>query len=760
MQRSIVLAVFLFFSQSMVLFAQQPTGAIAGIVVDEETRKPLTGAHLRILELDQGVVTDIEGRFRIEEVPAGVYTVEISYIGFQTRTLTDIIVRSNRIETIEVVLQTSAVEGEEITVSSGYFQRDETQHVSRATMNREEIRRSPGAGQELSRVITTVPGVATTENTQDLMVRGGSPQENANYINNIFVPTVEHFEGEEASAYGPIGLVNTDLVEKLEFYAGGFSASYGNRMSSVADINYRRGSRERLQGQIDVNMSGFGGTVEGPAGENGSFLLSGSRSYLDLIAGALNVVGAPRFGDIQGKFDVDINKNNRLTVLQIFGDSGSEWDRNEMIDEGRINYLDMHNQVNTSGLNWRRFWDDQVFSNTSVSYSFLSQDIQFRYTDTDNIELDYNNRHDYVSFRNVTYWRVSDIHRFEFGGDLNYTNGDFDYYFAPDVNEANVNRPEINRNLQVDNWNAELFGSYILRPLSALTITIGNRMGYNNINENWAWSPRLGASYQLTQRLTLKASGGIYRQELPLFIRSQQESFRELNDPYVRQIITGFDYLLGESTQLTVEVYDKQYRQIPIQPEDYDAGPPTYVFDDGGRFFDELEDNGEAWARGIDLMIHRKIADGFYGTLSGSFFRSRYKDHTGEWQDRDFDVEYLFNVIGGFRPNNNWEVSMRWTYIGSRPYTPLDLGASRSQSRGILDLNRYNQEDMPAFHSLYLRGDRRFFLNRLTLTAFVEVWNAYNNSNVEDYYWNQNEQQRSAFEPFSFLPVGGVLIEF
>lgn len=738
----------------------QPTGSISGTVIDADARQSLPGAHIRITELDRGEVSDTEGKFQFTEVPAGVYSVEVSFVGFQTRTLTDIVVRSNRTHNLNIELRMATVEGEAVTVSSGYFQRSETQHVSRATMNREEIRRSPGAGQELSRVITTVPGVATSENSQDLMVRGGSPQENANYINNIFVPTVNHFDGEEARSYGPIGLVDTDLVESLEFYAGGYSATYGNRMSSVADIQYRRGSRDRWQGQLDLNMSGFGGALEGPIGEYGSFWLSANRSYLDLISDALSVVGAPRFADVQFKADFDLNADNQLTFLQIFGDSGSEWDREESLDDGRLSYLNMNNQVNTTGLNWRRFWNDEIHSTTSVSYSFLAQDISTRYTETDDIELIYNNRHDYISFRNVTYWRAADAHRFEFGGDLIYTNGDYDYYYAPFVNEANVERPEISRDLQVDNWNAELFGSYIIRPTSRLTLTLGSRLGYNNINEDWMISPRLGTSLEVSDRLTLKASGGIYRQQMPLFIRSQQEAFRDLSDPYVRQMIAGFDYLFGESTQLTVEVYDKQYRQMPIQPADYHAGPPSYVFDDGGTFFDELEDDGEAWAWGIDLMVHRKITDGIYGTLSGSFFRSRYKDYKGDWQNRDFDVEYLVSAVGGYRPNNHWEFSIRWSYIGSRPFTPLDMEASAAQNTTILDLTQYNEDDMPAFHSLYLRGDRRFFLNNFTLTTFIEVWNAYNRNNVEDYYWNQNEQRLSTFEPFSFLPVGGVLVEF
>lgn len=738
-----------------------PAGTLLGVIVEQATKQSIPGANVVILELDRGASSGVDGTFLFEGIPAGIYTVEISFVGYRSRALTDIVVRGNRTTSIEVELREQVIEGDEVKVSAGYFHRSDMETVSARSLNAEEIRRSPGGGQELARVISTTPGVATTgETSQDLMVRGGSPRENGFYIDNIYIPGIQHFEELDGSSNGPIGLVNTDLVNRLDFYAGGFSASYGGRMSSMANIQYREASRERRQAGIDMSMAGFGGTFESPVNDGkGSWLLSVRRSYLDLIADAINAGGAPRYGDLQAKGVYDIDQNNKITLLQIYGDSRFSNDIESAIDDGFQTVPDFRNRQNTTGMNWRRISSDRTYFNSSISWSFTHQQLENRFVDDESIDLTYNNRHDYLNVRHLHYHRAGDHLRFEAGGDFTYTRGKFEYYFAPFTNEAGVQRPEVERELGKEQVTGELFGTAIIRPVESLTINAGTRVGYNHLNEQFTLSPRFAASYDLNRRLTLNAAAGIYRQDLPLYIRSQQSQFDDLKDPYSVHLIAGFDYLLGNATKLSLEVYDKQYRNLPIQPAGFSDGLPEYVLD-SQAFFDDLIDSGEGYARGIDLMLHRKIKDGLYGTISGSFFRSHYRDFNGEWQNRDFDVEYLLSAIGGYRPNQKWEFSARWTFIGNRPYTPFDLERSSAAGKAILDGTRYNRERLPAFHSLYVRFDRRIFLNRATITTFFEMWNAYNRSNVEAIYWNQNTGGPDEYHQFSVLPVGGFTIEF
>ncbi len=762
--KSCIIYSFLLFTSATICLAQNPdgpAGTLSGIIVEQSTGNSIAGAHIVVLETENATASTHNGSFQLSGLNAGIYTIQISYIGFRQRTITDVVIRGNRTTRLIVEMRDEIIAGDEITVTAGYFHRSDTESVSRRSLNAEEIRRSPGGGQELARVISTTPGVATTGDTsQDLMVRGGSPRENGFYIDNIFLPGIQHFEELNGSSNGPIGLVNTDLVEHLDFYAGGFSASYGNRMSSMANIRYREASRERRQANIEMSMAGFGGSLETPLNDGkGSWLVSIRRSYLDLIAEAINAGGAPRYGDVQAKGVYDINRDHKLTFLQIYGDSRFTNEIENALENGFLTVPDFRNRQNTTGLNWRRTGSERSYSNSSISWSYTGQQLKSIYTVDGSLDLRYNNRHDFFNLRHVNYHRTGNRFRFETGGDLTYTRGRFDYKFEPFINEAGIQRPGFVRNLSKEQFAGELFGTMIIRPEENITINTGFRAGYNHLNNQFTLAPRASVSWELTHRATVNVAAGIYRQDLPLYIRSQQISFDKLKDPRVLHLITGIEYLLGNATMFSIEVYDKQYRNLPLQPPGYSEGLPVYVFD-SYIFFDELTDAGRAYARGIDLMLHRKIKDGLYGTLSASMFKSRYLDFNGKWQNRDFDVKYLLSAIGGFRPNQKWEFSARWTYIGSRPYTPFDIVQSSAAGRAILDGHRFNSERLPAFHSLYARFDRRIFLDRVTITTFFEMWNAYNRSNVETMYWNQKTGTPDTYHQFSLLPVGGFTIEF
>ncbi|MFU8861561.1 MAG: TonB-dependent receptor domain-containing protein [Cyclonatronaceae bacterium] len=138
-------------------------------------------------------------------------------------------------------------------------------------------------------------------------------------------------------------------------------------------------------------------------------------------------------------------------------------------------------------------------------------------------------------------------------------------------------------------------------------------------------------------------------------------------------IIAGLEFMLTGDTRLTLEVFDKQYDRAPLQPAVNDFGDPRFVLDRADEFYRTLNSNGEAWSRGVELLIQKKLAVNVYGLVSATYFRSRYRDYTGIWQNRDSDNRILFNVIGGYRPNNRWEVSARWSFPGGRPY-PVQYG--------------------------------------------------------------------------------------
>jgi hypothetical protein len=209
-----------------------------------------------------------------------------------------------------------------------------------------------------------------------------------------------------------------------------------------------------------------------------------------------------------------------------------------------------------------------------------------------------------------------------------------------------------------------------------------------------------------------------------------------------------------------VEAYHKGYENFlfdPAQPQFFMADEVVY------RFFNSnmqnLVDHGKARSYGVELTLQKKLVQGVYGLLSGSYFRSQYRDLGGLWRNRAFDNRLLFNVEGGYKPNPGWEYSLRWVYAGGAPYTPLDPVKSRALNRSVFDGDRVNAERYPDYHSLNLRVDRRLHWHGSNLILYLSVWNVYNRKNVASYFWNESEQRQDVLYQWGLLPVVGIEYE-
>lgn len=299
------LAIFAALTTSAVSAADL-TGTLKGTIVDRATQQPLPGANIVVLDAQAGGIAGEDGRFIIPGMPLGVHRLQVSMIGYQTAIRPDIVVRANRITAVEVELEEQPLGMEETVVTADYFSQVEEEAVSTVNFNYEEIRRSPGAAGDISRLLQALPAInMASDDRNDLIVRGGSPAENLVIIDNIEIPNINHFPTQGASG-GPIGLLNIDLIADVNFSAGGFPATYGDRLSSVMEVDLREGNRDELDIQANLDMAGAGFIFEGPlSAGRGAWLVSARRSYLELIVDAIGTGAVPRYSDLQGKITRD-----------------------------------------------------------------------------------------------------------------------------------------------------------------------------------------------------------------------------------------------------------------------------------------------------------------------------------------------------------------------------------------------------------------------------------------------------------------------
>jgi hypothetical protein len=520
--------------------------------------------------------------------------------------------------------------------------------------------------------------------------------------------------------------------------------------------------------QLDMDMSGFGGVIEGPlAAHKGSWLLSARKSYLDLLVQAIGTGVAPRYGDVQGKLSYDLDPRNKLTLLNIYANDKITMNRDEAIDAGNPNYGNSHGQQNTCGLNWRWLWAENGYANTSLSYALQLSNDRWYNTKTNKVLVDNGSYEGSLNLRNTNFYALNKNNKFEFGFGVCYEMSKYNYFFSPDtfyyLTAAGIDtlyKPALDQNKSFSALKSSIFLNYILLPLDKWTVNLGLRGDYYSYNQKYRFSPRFSTSYRWNSVLTFNAASGLFYQNLPFYLLTQSRVYKKLKTPYAVHYVLGMDYMLSADTKLTLELYDKEYRDFPLTYDD----PTLFVVDDGTslnylRNY-ELVAAGKAYSRGVELLIQKKLARKLYGLFSASLSRCQYQDLLGKWRDRMYDNRYLCSIIGGYKPNNHWEFSLRWNYAGGVPYTPLDREHLIMGQKAQVNTSLINTSRFPAYHSLNVRFDYRFIFSKSNLITFLSLWNVYNQKNVSMYYWNEIDNKQDALYQWSFMPIGGFEWEF
>jgi len=745
-------AIFLGQEENSDLSAQttETLGVIKGKILDYETQQPLAGITVSVRDTDLCALSDTNGLYSIPDIPVGFYVLTFQMERYYTDTRTDVIVRSDRTTFLNVHLLTVRMISEEVSVTADYFSKTRENPGSRIQINAEELRRDAGSASDVSRALYNVPGIIKVdEESNDLIVRGGSPVENGFYIDNIFVPNINHFPQWGASG-GNISMLNMDFIESIQIYTGGFDASYGNRLSSIIDIGYREGDRERIAGQLNLSMLGYGAQIEGPLpNQRGAWMISANKSYLEIIRKIMDSDGHSGYQDIQGKLNYDLDDSNSLSLLTIFGSSQTTDKPEEMRQSGKFDYDREKFNTATIGLNWRHLWGGRGYSDTSMSTSFMDgREDEWRVSDDELLySASYRNR--WLMFRNVNNLNISDSHQLKFG------------FEAQNIRFRSTESYD-NEEKSLDGTFGAAFLTYVVYPFQNFSFSSGLRLDYVPISERVHFSPRLSFTWVLNNRLSINGAFGLYYQQMPLFLLMVHADNQKLQEMKARHLVLGFTYLLQDDTQLTLEAYDKQYDNFPMKGE----APYFFVIDDvsgdDAKFgnWGLLVDKGKAYARGIELTIQKKLAKKLYGLVSLIYYRAKYRDLMGVWRNRLYDNRLIFCLSGGYKPNKFWEFNARWTWGGNRAFTPVNEEKSIQYGFPWVDIDDIMNGYLNDYKNLSLRVDRRFYFKKTNLVLFAGALNILGFENELYRYWISGPNIYESQYMWSTIPYIGFEFEF
>jgi len=787
---------FLLLINGIHLAADEKPGAISGRVIDMRSLQGLIGANVVIENTNRGAATDTSGNFIIPRLAPGSYNVKVFYLGYHSVTRGNVIVNPARTTRLEIRMEATALEMESVEVTASHFEKPKEAVVSTRSMDFEEIRRSPGDLVDVQRAVQALPAVVSgSDQMNEILIRGGYPGENLFLMDNIEIPNPNHFAIQGAGG-GPINLLNSYMVRTIDFYAGAFSAKYGDKASSVMDISLRDGSTERFRAEGNLGMAGVGALFEGPIGSTGSYIFSARKSYLDLIISSTGLTAVPHYYNLQGKVTLNLDRRNTLYINSVYGNDRINIEEGDEGGYGRgAENVDTKNDQFIHGLTLRTFWRKNLYSFTTLSsvrsnyyvdvYERPAPGTRDIFFTNDSRETEYQFKSDFVyQFRKnleinfgASYKNVQFEYDVRNDADTLYV---FDYPINPE-NRIGVFRtyPEYAIDQDVTSFKTAGYAQFALDVLSRFRLTSGFRYDYFDLTGFTAWSPRIGLSYFIGPRTTLNMAYGKHYQTPAYMELAANERNRNLNSKYTEQVIAGIEHLFREDIKLVVEAYYKKYNEVPVSKTLTTLDP--YDYNDGVYL-----NSGSGRARGIEFFLQKKITRGFSTILSYAYSEAQAKDpryHT--YFDWDYDYRNVFTFISGYKmnfkkhhwyakmkhqwwfhalswlpvfPADEFEVSTKFRYLGGRPFTP-PVYHPELREWVVEEQQQLNSERYPAYHRLDVRFDRRFIFDTWNLVIFFDLVNIYNRENIWNYNYNDDGTKDRVLQ-YSTLPVGGVSVEF
>jgi len=739
-----------------------PNGSIEGYVTDAATGQPVRSASVRIVGTALGTATDSSGFFVMEEIHPGNYNLTITRLAYCPNNNPDIIVQSGRTTEIVASLKYCPLEMSETMVRGDLPTRSDQHRVSIMKLSSREIQESSGSGGDVSRLISIHPGVAKVDDrVSNLIVRGGSSIENGFYVDNMEIPNINHFP-EGASDGGGYCLLNPDFIRDISFSAGGFPAEFGDRLSSITEINLREGNREDIKTGVDLNVAGLAAAVEGPikAGRT-SGLFSYRRSYLKEIAKMTEFDFTPRFSDYQGKLAHYFSAGNRLSLLVVAGRDNIEFQKSMALEEGWIEYGEIHSSQFVVGMNWQYLHGEHDYSNTSVAVLDYRHAQNFNYTTTGTQRRSFDSRARSIRLRHVTLFHWGRSGQLELGVDGKLSHDDYDIYTVPLLDPLGGIFPGGSSDFLVRSGSLGLFTSCTIQPISRLSTTMGIRFDYYEYSGHSHVSPRLAASYDLAENVSINGTAGVYYQSMPLGMIGQEDAVKRLKDPSAYHYVLGLNWFINRTFTLTIEGYLKNYNFFPLdfmQPRIFLVDNLIHMGYLG--FYENLVDAGKARAYGVEVTFKTNAPHDYFGLISASYSVSRYLGLDNVWRNRAVDNRLIMGLEGGYRFGDKWSISLRWVYAGGAPYTPLDLQASQIHNFDILDLNRINDARYPPYHNMSLRVNRQFHIRRTSLRLYLELYNIYNRKNIFQYVWDEKNREQDSVNQYGFIPLLGLKMDF
>lgn len=756
-------------------FAQNygPVGTITGTVVDKKTQEPIPSVSVSLEGTDIGTVTDIDGSFRIENIEPKTYNIRIKSVDYRLQTIYNVVVTTGNSEVLNVELERNSINLNTVVIRSNPFQKSAETPLSLQTLSAQEIKSNPGGNFDVSRVIQAFPGVGGTSGSvggyrNDLIIRGGAPNENVYYLDGIEVPVINHF-ATQGSAGGPIGIVNISFIDEVNLYTSAFPSFYDNALSGVLQMKQRKANPDNIQHNVRLSATELAYTLDGPiVKDKVTFLASARRSYLQFLFQALQIPIQPSYWDFQYKIDYKINDKLTFYTLGIGAIDNFSFITPDDLTPENVYIIKSNPTINqwnyTNGYGLKKLVKNG-FWNLTASRNMLNNELD-QFEDNQNpVESERILKIRSQEIENKTrfeYKKFFDKWSYSFGLMAQYDKFTNEYYtrIRPGV--------EVEGTTEIDFVRYGVFAQVAHKffkerlDLSFGIRTDGNTFTTRGNNIRDQLSPRLAASLLIAKNFKFNTSAAIYYKIPPYTVLGYRDATGLLvnqNADYTRSdhLVAGFEYLPKADTRFTIEGFYKRYLSYPISLID-----GISLANKGGGFGvlgnEPVITLGEGRSYGAEFMFQQKLTKRFFAILSYTYYISEFTNLDGNYAPASWDNRHLLSFIGGYKFPRNYELGVKFRYQGGAPYTPFDPVASQQNyiatGQGTLDYTRFNTKRLKAFNAMDIRIDKKWNFRKWSLDVYIDVTNVYGGIQPQfPQYTFARTEDNSAFQTTDGQPL-------
>jgi hypothetical protein len=768
----------------------QITQAVRGKVVDAITQRGLPGASVVVLDSAkfQGAATDLDGNFKLENVPIGRLSIKVSFIGYEEQFLPNLVLSPSKQLVLNIKLNESINRVDEVVVSAEHDASEplnEMAVISARTFSVEETRRFAGSWQDPARAAAAFAGVAGgSDERNDIIIRGNSPTAVLWRLEDINIPNPNHlsFSG---STGGPVSILNNNMLANSDFFTGAFPSEYGNANAGAFDLNLRRGNNEKREYYFQLGLNGVEFGLEGPFTKKhpASYLASyrySTMALIGLMGIDFGISAIPQYQDLTFVIDVPTKKKaGRFTLWGIGGLSSIHIEDNPGFNGGAEEKRDQRlgSDMGASGITHLMFLGERTSLKTTVAATVLHQwqeKLVFQETDStsESVLENFN--------KNLTIG--ASIHS-QLNTKLNAqtsvrTGVIYDHKFISFVDSAfdySADRHFVNLNLDGSYGLAQVYSQVHHRFSEKTSITGGLHAQMSTLNTSFAIEPRLGFKWQPHKRHSISIGSGMHSQMLPPLTYFFQ-TYLPTEDRYVRtnegvgftrsiHAIAGYDWSIIPKLRLKVEAYYQYLYEVPIEPT-----PSYFSMVNAGENIgdvsvrDSLVNEGIGQNYGLELTIEKFFDRGYYFLVTGSLFNSTYRGSDGVWRNSAFNGNYNLSALGGYEfkisKKNTLAFDSKITWTGGARYVPIDLDSSIFAGETVRDFTRAYEPRYKDYFRMDIKATVTFNGKRASHSLAFDFQNVFNTKNVFSQNFNSETGTLETKYQLGFLPLLFYRVEF